>query len=232
MWHWVVCSTLSTWRSLTSFMEIFYSSFPNVTVVACLGTAGEHLKLSLQRQRWLTCPECVSSVEIAAEQRGEERRWLHHCKNHNPIQKLTHREAHTIWSKGGWTSIFMHCITMVVYYKERPCNVLLNVSYPCVSLQWTAVQTGQWTTWSTGCCRASRCGWSALCSMVTSGPTTARRRAWASASCGTAALASATATLRSPSLSTACAWARRRTPSGSDRQTSRTWACTPVCYGR
>lgn len=74
MWHWVVCSTLSTWRSLTSFMEIFYSSFPNVTVVACLGTAGEHLKLSLQRQRWLTCPECVSSVEIAAEQRGEERR--------------------------------------------------------------------------------------------------------------------------------------------------------------
>lgn len=68
--------------------------------------------------------------------------------------------------------------------------------------------------------------------MVTSGPTTARLRAWVSASCGIAALASATVTLRSPSLSMVCAWARRRMPSGSDLLTSRMWASTPVSYGR
>lgn len=43
--------TLSTWRCLTSFMEIFYSSFPNFTAVACLEIAAQ----SLQRARWHTC---------------------------------------------------------------------------------------------------------------------------------------------------------------------------------
>lgn len=98
--------------------------------------------------------------------------------------------------------------------------------------QWTAAQTGQWTTWSTGCCRESRCGWSAPCSTVTSGPTTARRRAWASAWCGIAAPAWATAISRSPSLSTGYAWARRKTPSGSGRPTSRMQGTTPASYGR
>lgn len=101
-----------------------------------------------------------------------------------------------------------------------------------VLLQWTAAQTGQWTTWSTGCCRESRCGWSAPCSTVTSGPITARRRAWASVWCGTAAPAWATATSRSPSRSTAYAWARRKTPSGSGQPTFRMQGTTPASYGR
>lgn len=108
-------------------------------------------------------------------------------------------------------------------------NVDVSVFVP---LQWMAVQTGQWTTWSTGCCRVSRCGWSVRCSMVISGLITARHRVWASVSCGTAALAWATATSRSPSPSTACAWARRRMLSGSDQPTSRMQASTPASYGR
>lgn len=126
--------------------------------------------------------------------------------------------------------IFPFTLTTLHSVAKRVSHVSMSVRF--LFPQWTAVQTGQWTTWSTGCCRVSRCGWSALCSTVTSGPITARRRAWASVLCGTAALAWATVILRSQSLSMAYGWARRRMLSGSDRRTSRMRASTPVSYGR
>lgn len=98
--------------------------------------------------------------------------------------------------------------------------------------QWTAAQIGRWTTWSIECFRVSQCDWSALCSMGTSGPIIARLRVWASVSCGTAALAWATATSRSPFLSMARVWARRRMPFGSGPRTFRTLDFIPVSYGR
>lgn len=42
--------TLSTWRCLTSFMEIFYSLFPNFTAVACLDAAAQCLSCPCRGQ--------------------------------------------------------------------------------------------------------------------------------------------------------------------------------------
>lgn len=122
--------------------------------------------------------------------------------------------------------IISFCIVLL------PAQSWANISPVLCPLQWTAAQIGRWTTWSTECCRVSRCGWNALCSMGTSGPIIARLRVWASVSCGIAALAWATATLRSPFHSMAHVWARRRTPFGSGLRTFRTLDFIPVSYGR
>lgn len=96
--------------------------------------------------------------------------------------------------------------------------------------QWKAAQIGQWTIWITRFFWGSPCGSNVLYFMDIYEPTTLMRRVLDSALCGTKV--PDTGSSRNPSALTARGWARRKTPSGSDRRSWTTRATIPVCWGK